>query len=288
MPAYTSRDDARSDLFLAGAVYVFGPLVVGILLQFIPLQRIRVVDLVLNIAMPLLFTVLVPVLLMRYRGETMRDLGIAGGDPSVGVGILAALPLLAASLIVAFVARGDLLSGLPIVVASGDQALGLLGRMVFWVGLAFLALYGTVKARDAFGGNPVSIAEGVVRIGRILAIAGAVATVLLLLTLLRGFDLTRALTYVLMPLGVAGAVVFVLQRLGSRSVTTLPTLVTPVALLAIGAFTFGFDALSFVAGVYSAALYAGIGLVIAIMVERTQRGVGVLVLGLAIALLTTL
>src|SRR5690606_6192744 len=57
---YTSPDEARSDLFLAGAVYVFGGIVIALLLDILPLQRIPGVDIGLALVLPIVTTALVP------------------------------------------------------------------------------------------------------------------------------------------------------------------------------------------------------------------------------------
>lgn len=289
MSMFTGRDEARSDLFLAGAFYVFGPLLVSVLLFVVPLQRIPGVGRALALTLPLVFTVLVPVLLIRYRRERLADYGLQGGtDPSVGIGLLAGLPIVAAGLVAGFVATGDLVTAVPVVAAAHGGLFTVVVRLLEWCGVLLLALYGTVKARDAFGGEPVRMEEAVVRVGRVVGIAVLVATALLLLAMLRQFDVVEAVALVLQPLGVFGAVWFAWQRLGKAGSTTLPTVITPVVLLAIGPFALTFQARQLVTGIYNAALYAGVGLVVALIMEGTRRGLGVVVLAVVIALLTRL
>ncbi len=66
---YTSTEDARSDLFLSGAVFLFGGIIVQAVLRIIPLDRIPGLGAVLAVVLPLVTTVLVPYLLIRYRKE---------------------------------------------------------------------------------------------------------------------------------------------------------------------------------------------------------------------------
>lgn len=285
---YSSRDDARSDLFLSAAMYLFGPLFVGLLIALLNLDRIPGVAVVLRLVLPLAYTILVPGLLIRYRKEKLSDFGLGDGpDPSVPIGILAGLPLVVAGLFTGLLATGDPLAALPMF-ASESPVLTTIIRVLEWTGVLLLALYVTVKARDAFGGQPVNLAEGVRRTGRIVGLVTLVATVLLVLTLMAQVGVLRALAVAMPPLGVLAGVLIALQRLGGRGTTALPVLVTPVVLLALRPFAIRFDALQFLNGVYTAGLFAGLGLVVAMVVERTRRGMAVFALALIIAALTRL
>ena len=293
---YGGREEARSDLMLAAAAYLFGPLFVGLLLSFIPLLRVPVLGEVLVIALPLVFTILVPLLLIRHRGESLSDFGLGDGpDPSVVVGLLAALPLVAAGVLAALARFGDPLAALPMfpggrlgaVLAAATPALITLERLATWVGMTLLALYLSVKARDAFGSAPVSAGDAVRKAVIVVGVATAVMTVIQLLSLLGALDAGRIAALLLGPAGVAGALAVTVKRLGVHGTTVLPVLVVPMLIFALAPFRF-LQAVGFLTGLYGAALYAGIGLVVALLVDRTQRGLGVVMLGLVVAALTRL
>jgi hypothetical protein len=66
------------------------------------------------------------------------------------------------------------------------------------------------------------------------------------------------------------------------------TMLTPVVLLALGPFQLSFSGTALALAVWYAAMYAGIGLVIAALQESRRSAVACLGLTLAIALLTQL
>lgn len=283
---YTSPDEARSDLFLSAAVYLFGPLVLGLVLRIIPLDRIPGVGVALQIALPLVTTVLVPYLLIRYRKESLKDYAPSGGRNAFTVGLLLAVPIVVAALLAALLEQNPLEAALPVLQIAqpgGDGALFIAVRLALWLGLAGLAAYATVKARDAFRTDPQTIRDGTLEIGRVVGII-AVVTVLLLL-IATPADLANL---VLVPLGVAAAVLLGLRQLRGPSATSRATLLTPVILLAIGPFLLSFNALRFVQGLYAAALLGGIGLLIGMLQETRHSAYGAIGLALALALASPL
>lgn len=289
-------DDARSDMLLAAAAYLFGPLFVGLFLQFVPLLRVPVLGEVLIVTLPLVFTVLVPFLLIRYRDESPRDYGFGDGpDSSALLGLLAGLPIVAAGLLVGLVRHQDLVAGLPMFPGDGLLALGssspvlvTLERVTRWVGLLLLALYVSTKARDAFRSAPADTAHVVRKVGLVIGVGAAVTTVLLFLSMLGDLDLGRTVAVLLGPVAVAASVFVVTARVGLRGSLVMPVVVAPVVLLAVGPFRFTLQTITFLNGLYGAALFAGIGLAVALLVDRTRRALGVVMLGLVIATLTTL
>ena len=294
---YAGRDEARSDLLLSAAAYLFGPLFVGLLLSFVPLLQVPVLREVLIVALPLVFTVLVPLLLIRYRREPLSAYGFGNGpDSSVLVGLLAGLPIVVAGLLAALARFGDPAAALPmfpagrfgIALAGSSPILLTLERLASWVGLLALALYLAVKARDAFGSAPTETREVVRKVGGVVAVGAAATTFLLLATMLGTFDGGRAVAVLLGPAGVVGAVLVAAQRLGIQGSSLMPAFVVPVVILAVGPFRFTFEPVGFVNGLYGAALYGGIGLVVALLVDRTRRALGVVMLGLVIAALSML
>lgn len=291
---YTSTEDARSDLFLSGAVYVIGPAVIQILRNLLRLDAVPGVTLTLAILTPVMTTALVPFLLMRYRKESFGQYGYGSGlPPTLGIGLLLASPIIVASLLGALL-TGDPLGGLGLgdVIRFPDSVgawIGLLIRLLSWLGLGFLAVYATVKARDAFRSDFRTVRDETLWLGRILAGVAAVAvSIALLLTLPgQGNGLGLAPLF-LLPLGVAGSVALLLRTLRGPSATSRATMLTPVVLLALGPFQFSFSGTTFALGVWQAAMYAGVGLVIAALQESRRSALACLALTLAIALLSRL
>lgn len=291
---YTSTEDARSDLFLSGAVYVIGPAVIAILRDLLPLDAIPGMTVALGLLLPFVTTALVPILLMRYRGESLGQYGYGAGlPPNFGVGLLLASPIILASVLGAILA-GDPLSGVGVgeIVRTGGAfgaLLGLVIRLISWLGLGFLAVYATVKARDAFRSDYRTVRDETLWLGRILAAVAAVAVSIALLLILPGQDGGLGLvSLLLLPLGVAGSVALLLRMLRGPSATSRATMLTPVVLLALGPFQLSFSGTALALAVWYAAMYAGIGLVIAALQESRRSAVACLGLTLAIALLTQL
>lgn len=289
---YTSTEDARSDLFLSGAVYVVGPAVFQIVRGLLPLDQIPGVTTVLDLAIPVATTALVPYLLMRYRGESFGQYGYGAGlPPNFGVGLLMALPIIVASVVTGLVvAGGDPMAGLGVTRLLVGQPLVFLARLMSWVGLGFLAVYATVKARDAFRSDYRTVREESLTIGRILAMVAAAAVSLALLLARPTADGIAALfgLIVLPPLGVAGSVGLLFPLLRGPSATSRATMLTPVVLLALGPFQLSFSVTGLAVSVSRAAAYAGVGLVIAALQESRRSAVAILGLTLAIAVLSTL
>jgi len=291
---YTSTEDARSDLFLSGAVYVIGPAVIAILRDLLPLDAIPGMTVALGLLLPFVTTALVPILLMRYRGESLGQYGYGAGlPPNFGVGLLLASPIILASVLGAILA-GDPLSGVGVgeIVRTGGAfgaLLGLVIRLISWLGLGFLAVYATVKARDAFRSDYRTVRDETLWLGRILAAVAAVAVSIALLLILPGQDGGLGLvSLLLLPLGVAGSVALLLRMLRGPSATSRATMLTPVVLLALGPFQLSFSGTALALAVWYAAMYAGIGLVIAALQESRRSAVACLGLTLALALLTQL
>lgn len=291
---YTSTEDARSDLFLSGAVYVIGPAVFQIVRNLLRLDLIPGATSLLELVIPVATTALVPYLLMRYRGESFGQYGYGAGlPPNFGVGLLMALPIVVASVVTGLViADGDPLAGLGITALLVGQPLLFLARLLSWVGLGFLAVYATVKARDAFRSDYRTVREETITVGRILAmVAAAGVSIALLFTRpgavgMAGGELFAAI--VLPPLGVAGSVGLLFLLLRGPSATSRATMLTPVVLMALGPIQLSFSLTGIALSVSRAAAYAGVGLVIAALQESRRSAVAILGLTLAIALLSTL
>lgn len=291
---YTSTEDARSDLFLSGAVYVIGPAVIQILRDLLRLDALPGMTIVLAILVPVATTALVPFLLMRYRNESLGQFGYGAGlPPNFGIGVLLASPIIVAGLLGALLI-GDPLSGLGIgeVIRTGGSLgalTGLLIRVLSWLGLGFLAVYATVKARDAFRSDIRTVRDETLWLGRILAAVAAVAVSIALLFILPDQrDGMGLLPLLLLPLGVAGSVALLLRTLRGPSATSRATMITPVVLLALGPFHLSFSGTELALAVWQAALFAGVGLVIAALQESRRSALACIGLALAIALFAPL
>lgn len=281
---YTSPDEARSDLLLSAGIYLFGPLVLDIVFQYVPLLRVPVVGPVLRIVVALATTALVPLLLIRYRRESLASYGVTArrqGDLLVGVGV--AVPLLVAGAL-GVLGLGPLLLPLVLVAAPPTVELAVLvaERLVRWLGLAFLAAYAAVKARDGFRSERMSLDRGVQWIGRPLAIAAAVLTPLLLLTGGVGVG-----AVVVLPVA-AGLTLLLALRSAGRATTTKAVLLTPTVLLALRAFTLTTSSRDLLASLWLTAVTATIGLAIGLIQESRDGALAAMGIGLVVGLATRL
>jgi hypothetical protein len=289
---YVSFEEARSDLFLSAAVYLIGPLIVGLLPGFNrvpsiidPSRSISVVVAVLAITLPLVYTVLVPYLLIRYRKESVRDYLPKGGGRGFAFGLLLAVPVVAAVILATFVKGDPIQEGLPFLWAAWTVgALSVAQRLTSWLGVAALVIYATVKARDAFRSDPRTLRAAAVEIARVLGILVAITTLLMLLRLTRADENIADL--LLWPLGIAAAFTLALTRLRGPNSTNRATLLTPVVILALPSFTLGPS--GFVEGLYAAALLGGIGLIFGMIEESRYAAYGTLAMALVLALATPL
>lgn len=279
---YVTPDEARSDLFLSGAVYLFGPLFLQVLLGVVPVAGVPGVGVTLAVLLPLVVTLVVPILLARYRRESLGDYGVGapGGAPALTAGLLAAAPIAVAAAAGGVVA-GDPAASLPLLAATRGAPLPVFAQLARWLGLAGLAVYVTVKARDAFAARPQYLRPAMLEIGRVVAVVAAVAAVLLAVA-------AGSPAPLLLPVGVAGAFLVTLRRVNPLTLTSRSTLLTPTVLLALGPFTLSFDAVAFVESVWVAALSAGVGLVVGALQEARRSPLGAVGLAVVVALFTLL
>lgn len=281
-------EDARSDLLLAGVVFVIGGVIVDLIRDVIPLGRIPGVAPVLQIGLPLLTTVVVPYLLMRYREEPWAMYGLASSSiGALGTGALFAVPVVIASALVTASQGGGVLQALPLAALGGDEVIGVLRRIAQFGGLALLGAYVTVKARDAFSGVPRTLHTVVIEVARILAIIVVVAGGLLIVRLLVEGTLFGAVAVILPALGAAGMVGLAMRELPRTAATSRPVLVTPTVIFGLAGFFIQFDVVGFVVIVYQAALLATVGLTVGLLQETNRSGFAALGLALVIAVLST-
>ena len=287
---YTSPDDDRSDLYLAGAVYVLGPTVLNILLDTLPDSLIAPVARPLGLVVTVATTVLVPFLLIRYRKQRFSEFGFDGSTPAFGWGLVTAVPVAAAYVIAGTVATGTPLGVAPVnttIIAGAYVDLVL--HVISVLCVVLLAVYTTVKARTAFRADRGYLRATALELVRYVAIAAAAATGLLVLTILvQGGSLAAAVEVLVVPLGVAGAVYLALRGIRNAQISSRPILLTPMVIMAIGSILIFGSALNFVSGIWRGAMLAGLGLVIGILMESRRSAWGPVGLGVGLALLTPL
>jgi len=287
---YTTPDEARSDLYLAGAVYLFGDLLLGVFLRLVPLGEIPYLGVAILALLPLVTTIVVPYLLIRYRKERLADYGLTGPSPLFLRGLLIGVPLVVAAVVGGLLAGPDSGLGMPLVtLALTGSVFEVVNRLAFFFGVTLLAIYATVKARDAFRADPSYVASTMVRIGRVLAVVSAAASVLLALsTVVAGENLLGRSALLLYPLAVGGSAWLAHREVTGRQVTSRAILLTPAVVFALGAFFLSFDAYAFTFGVWRASYLAGLGLIVGVLVESQRSAWGPLGLATVMALLTYL
>jgi hypothetical protein len=283
---YTSPDEDRSDLFLAAAVFVIGPEILGIVLGWLPMPI--GVGPILRLLVVLATTILVPFLLIRYRKQKWNDFGFAGPVPAAGLGALASVPVIAAYLVGNLVAGAGLLPMLTVrgsASAVPEIAIDVISGMATMVLVIFLV----TKARTSFRTDPAYIRPTMLQLGRFAAIVAAVAAVLLLLAILsRGLGLRAGVEVLLAPVGVAAAVFIVYRAVRGSQLTSRAILLTPMVVLAIGSFRIFGDASDVVFGLWQASLLAGVGLAAAALLESSRSAWAPLGLAFGLALMTPL
>jgi hypothetical protein len=287
---YTSPDEDRSDLFLAGAVYVLGPTVVGILIEALPQGLTAPIAVPLGLVVTIATTVLVPFLLIRYRKQRFSEFGFDGSWGAFAAGFVASLPVAVAYVLASLISgAGPLSNSLAYVAASAGLWLDLVLFLVGAVCVTLLAVYTTVKARTAFRSDARYLRPTALELSRYLVIAAVIATALLFLTfIMDGEGLLRAMEFILAPLGVAGVVWLAVQNVRGSQLTSRPVLLTPMVILAIGSIVIFGGAFSFVVGIWRGAMLAGLGLAVGVFMEDRRSALGPLGLATGLALLSPL
>lgn len=228
---WLDRDDARSDVVLAGAAAAFGPAVLGfVLLRFVGSGVVSSL-----VVLAVIFTAvgLVPWSLARYRDDVPGAFGVIKEDASgLGQGLVLGLPVLALFVLtflaaggpVAYALTGRLqLAGPAIGALSGTGvALRAVEGIVMALGSWLLVTFLAVRGRDAFRANEMDLTEGLRTFG--LALSGA-SLVLGLLRVLTGLGLANAL---LTPLVGFGVLMLVDRQVPPRLSVNRSMLLTPV------------------------------------------------------------
>ena len=268
---YISPDEERSDLFLAAAAYIVGRQILLVLLD-----GLRVPALVLpgvQLVVALLTTIVVPVLLIRYRKQRLSEFGFDSTYGAAGLGFVASLPLVVAYLVSSLVAGTSPVDVLPATVAVVHGAyLEVVVQVIANVCAVLLAIYTTVKARTGFRADPTYIRPTMLYLGRFAALAAAIASGLLFVTIILRpeYELRTAVEVLVVPLGVAGSAYLAWRTIRESQLTSRATLLTPMVLLAVGSIALFGDGTTVVFGLWRGAILAGIGLIVGTLLESRR------------------
>ncbi|MEE8599634.1 hypothetical protein [Euzebya tangerina] len=270
---YLNADDARSDFFLAAAVYVIGPALLALARQALPvIFDVTLIDWLIIITAPFLLTAAMPLYLMRYREESWS--GLFGGSSSA-----LATGLTLGGLVAVGNAIAAVLVGVPVgEVLTGTRIVVWVGLLVQWGSLAILAIFLVRRGEYAFRVIDEPQSELVRKAGYACVGTAGVTTVLLLLA-------DRPLVSVLPAAGLIGMFFLAEQRMPQEGPGERWWVYAPLITLALGPleiFALFFGGANFVASAQQAAIVATFGLV-AVMALHARRG-GKVVLGAAIAL----
>jgi hypothetical protein len=256
-------EEARSDVALAIAAAVFGRLLLGSLSG-----GSGVVGVILDAAVVLLLTAVVPVLLARTRGDGARALGLGhGGTMSGGVaaGLLLAVPVAASGMLaMASVSAGP--AGMLLGRLSGS-ALQLVPVLALSLGAFVLYVFIALRGPAAFPRSPVW------SLTRLLRTFGMAATGLALVTGLLRVPLGASLTRTLGNAAALAVLVLVADRMipTGRAVPRLAVIVPAALALYLHVTAFGL-----LAGLQAGALAAGLVTVMA-TIALAGRGTSTLV-----------
>jgi hypothetical protein len=265
---YTTPDEDRSDIYLAGAVYVFGPQIYAIVMRDVRLPVFA--GIVVALLVGVSTTVLVPFLLMRYRKERLSVFGFSGDKGAFLPGVLAALPVAAAFVLGNVIAHNPPLAGVRIFDAIDGSTADELVRIVNGLCIGLLAIYVTVKARTAFRSDPGYIRSTMIYLGRIVGIVAAVAAVLLFVSALTQGVATQSFHLLLAPIGVAAGLWLVYRAVSGSLLTSRATLLAPMVIMAIGSLRLFAPAFDLVFGLWRGAMLAALGLGIAVLMESRR------------------
>ena len=285
---YTSADEDRSDLFLAAAVYVLGPELLGVILSRVPIPAVAIPF--VRVVLIVLTTIAVPLWLIRYRKQHLRDFGFDGRFSAGGLGLVAALPVAGAYMLSSQIGGTGPFVGVPVVDAVLYGAYLEVALSIFsGLCVTFLVIYATVKARNAFRTDPAYIPATMLHLGRYAAIIAAVSDVLLMLTVIaRDLGALETMQVVLVPVAVAASAWIVHRSVRGSQLTSRATLLTPMVLMAVGSFVIFAEAFDIVFGLWRASVLAGVGLIVGVLLESRRTAWAPLGFAVGLVLLTPL
>lgn len=272
---YLSPDDAKSDVILAAAVLVFGGFARAIVLQFPLYPRQGVLAIVLDLVWLLLLTAALPWWLARYRGDGLRAFGLDGDRSALRAGLLLAVPVVFAQVVIAVLGSRTLTGALlgdvgltagPAVQSDTVITVALAARvLVLTLGATLVISFLAIRSRDAFPRSPdTSLTELVRTFGM-----GA-AGIALVMGLLRSLFGPTSAAYVLLNVGALIAVILIVdRRLPSATMVPRATLVAPaLVVLVVHIFASGgFFRGDLPAGIFAGAMGAGTAIVVGALVQ---------------------
>jgi len=283
---YVSREDARSDVILAGATTLFGGVVIGLLSAFPFYPRGGITGVALDLVWIFVLTGLVPLLLARYRDQRLGAFGL-DGPRAWRSGLVLVVPVAALGVLRQFVSLGPgdtaLLgriggAGFSGVGTTTAVVLELLAFAVTSLGALLLTTFLVVRGRDAFRSADVSLTELLRTFG-----IGACA-VALVLGLMRSLGAAQLLPTLLQVAGLAALVLVADRVVQTRRMAPRAAVLTPVIVLG-AAHVFAFGGLfrgDLLSGLYAGALAAGTATVTAVLLETRERAWAVVPLYLAL------
>ncbi len=285
---FIEADDAKTDVILAAAVAAIGPSLVGFVSRLPFLPRTGALAALIDLAWLVVVTMLVPLLLARYRGDGVAAFGLRerGGPiavastPQTGTSAaLLVLPVALAGIVVVLTVGGG-----PVAAALGGVGLALersasptqIGVFVLRVGVltvAALVLTGflSVRSRDGFPRSPdTSLTELVRTFG-----LGAVGIALLtgLVRIVTGAPLVAVVVNLLALV----TVLLLVDRLVPAGVHVPRTTVVTPLLVVVVLQTFAAGGLfggGLLLGLHRGALAAAVTIAVA-ATAATRRGVSV-------------
>ena len=287
---FIEADDAKTDVILAAAVAVIGPSLVGFVSRLPLLPRTGVLAVLVDLVWLAAVSLLVPVLLARYRGDGVAAFGFRTRGGHLGVAGTPSPPTSAALLVLpvatAGVATIVLLGGGPVAAVLGSVGLSLergadvvqagvlaLRVAVLTVGAVVLMGFLSVRSRDGFPRSPDTSLTELVRT------FGLGATAVALLTGLVRVATGGPLLALVLNLLALVAVLLLVDRLVPTSVSVPRTTVVAPLLLVVVIQTFAAGGLlggGLLLGLHRGALAAGVTIAIA-ATAATRRGVAVAV-----------
>ncbi len=276
---YISSDDAKSDVILAAAVLLFGGLARVIVSQLPLYPRGGVAAIVLDLVWLVLLTSAMPWWLSRYRGDGLRAFGLDGDRSAITYGLLLAVPVVVAQLLIAVLGGRDVfgavLGDLDLVFGVGMAQGGVVTFAVIarilllTLGATLVISFLAVRSRDAFPRSPdTSLTELVRTFGM-----GA-AGIALLIGLLRALVGPASAAMVLLNVAALIAIILLAdRRLPHTTMVPRATIAAPaIVVLVVHIFaTGGFFRGDLPAGIFAGALGAGVAIVVSALVQL--RGV---------------
>jgi len=273
---YVSREDARSDVILAGATTLFGGLVIGLLSRLPLYPRQGLVAIALDLAWIFVLTGLVPWLLARHRDDIPGAFGLDAPRAGWRAGLILVVPIVVLGVLRQFVALGavgtTLLgriggAGYPGLAAVTALVVGLVSFAVTTVGAVLLTSFLVTRGREAFRSPDVSLTELLRTFG--IGACGAALVLGLVRTIGRG----GLLSMLLQVAGLAALVLLADRLVTGRRTAPRAAVLTPVVLFTV-AQVFAFGGLfrgDLLSGLYGGALAAGTVTVTAVLLETRDR-----------------